>query len=240
MLKSEADSFKIEKPRSLLIPGLIVIFVFASGFFLIQPRIREIFSIQKNLKKEEKRLAQLTAKTAALEGLDQVELSEKAEITAKSLPSEKDLPLLLSVLKNLAAKNNLELRSLEVDPGEIATASAKEKEEKLPFLSFEIVVGGQMSDFKEFLTQVAQAIPLMRTENINLEVEEMGGSLKADLFLGSPYLFPPATLGLPEKPLAQITSEEEEVYHELSQFDFSLVEEELPSVPAGKENLFAF
>lgn len=242
MLKSKLGSLKIEKAGPFAIPGLIIVFILFSGLFLIQPRLTEVFSIQRDLKKEEKRLAQLTAKTAALEGLDQVELSQKTEIVAKVLPGEKDLPLLLFVVKNIAAKNNIELRSLEVEPGELATPSAEGKdkgeEEELPFLSFEIVVGGQMSDLKEFLAQLANTAPLMGAKSVEIEIG--GGSFQADLLLDSPFLPPPVTLGVPEKPLLPITGEEEETYQKLARLNFSLIQEEMPSVPGGKEDLFAF
>lgn len=240
MLKPKSDKLKIAELRPFLIPGAIILFILASGLLLIRPRLNEIFLIQKNLKKEEKRLAQLTAKTASLEGLDQVELSEKAEITAKVLPSEKDLPLLLSVIKTLAAKNNLELLSVQANPGELATVSAQQKKEALPSLSFKITVSGQMGDFKEFLARVAKTAPLLTTESIDVEGEGITGSFEANLAVDSPFLSPPASLGLPEKPLPEITREEDETYQKLAQFDFLLVEEELPLVPAGKENPFAF
>lgn len=236
MLENKSKSLKTAELRPFLIPGVVVIFILFSGLFLIRPRLNEMFLIRKNLKREEKRLAQLVSKTAALEGLDQVELSEKAEITAKALPAEKNLPLLLSVIKGVAVNNNIELLSLQVKPGELATPSAKERKQELPSLSFTIMVSGQMSDFKEFLDQLSKTAPLMRSESIALE--EMGG--EASFVLGSPFLRPPESLGLPEKPLAQVTSEEEEVYQQLARLDFFLIQEEFPLVPAGKENPFAF
>lgn len=240
MLKFKPDIEKKKELRPFLIPGVIAIFILVSGLLLIRPRIGEIFSIQKDLKKEEKKLAQLTAKTAALEGLDQVELSEKAEIATKALPTEKDLPLILSALKVLAAENNIELLSLQVKPGELATPSTQEKKEELPLLSFKIEVSGQISDFKEFLAKLVKIAPLMRAKSVAIETEEMGGSFKANISLDSPFLPPPVSLGLPEEPLPQITTKEETVYQKLAGLDFSLREEELPVVPAGKENPFVF
>lgn len=242
MLKVKISSLEISKLRSFFIPGAIVVFILASALFLIRPRASEIFLIQKNLEKEEKRLAQLTAKTAALEGLDQVELSEKVEIAARALLSEKNLPLLISVIKNLAAKNNIELRSLQVDPGELEPVPVKGNEEKLPSLSFKITVSGKIADFKEFLTQLHKIAPLMRVQSIAVDTERVEGSLQVSLPLEVPFLPPPTVLGLPEKPLTQITREEETVWQKLTQLNFAFitVTEEMPAVPAGKENPFAF
>lgn len=240
LLKVRPTSVKTEKVRPLFTPGLIVMLILVSSFLLIRPKIKEIISARKNLKKEEKRLAQITAKVAALEGLDQTELSEKADITAKALPSEKDLPLLLYSLKSLSAKNNIELQSIQVDPGELATVSAEEKKDRLDFLSFKIIVVGQMTNFKEFLTQLVKTAPLMRGESVNLVTEETGEVSQADISLEAPFLLPPVTLGVPETPITQITPGEEKTYQKLARLDFYLVEEELPSVPAGKENPFAF
>lgn len=240
LLKAKPTSAKTEKLRPLFTPGLIVLLILVSGLLLVRPKINEILSARKNLKKEEKRLAQLTAKVAALEGLDQTELSEKADITAKALPSEKDLPLLLSSLKTLSAKNNIELQNIQVNPGELATVSAEGKKDKLDFLSFEIIAAGQMADFREFLIQLAKTAPLMRGESVVIDTEETGEGFQADLSLEAPFLPPPVTLGVTETPISQITPEEEKTYQKLARLDFYLVEEELPPVPAGKENPFAF
>jgi hypothetical protein len=235
MLKAKLESLKIEKLRPFLIPGAIVILILTSSLLLIQPKIGEIFLIQKNLGRKEEKLARLTAKTAVLEGLDQVELSSRVEIAAKAFLSDKNLPLLLSTLKNLAAKNNIELLSLQVEPGEIATVSAKEKKEELSFLSFEILVGGQMSDFKEFLAQTAKVAPLMVVREVDIKE-----GAQAALLLDAPFLPPPVSLASVETPLAQITHQEENIYQKLARLDFSLIEEVPPSVPSGKENPFAF
>lgn len=239
MLKAE-KKLKSEKIQPFLIPGVIVFFVVVSGLLLIRPRINEILSIRKNLKREEKRLAQLTAKSAALEGLDQAELSSRADLTAKVLPTEKNLPLLLSVIKTVGEDNNIEVLDLQVSPGELATASAREKKEKLPFLSFEISVGGNLSDFKEFLAKVAKIAPLVRIDGVIIETEEGGGDFQTNFDLDSPYLFPPTSLGPIENPLVQITSQEENAYKQLTVLNFILVEKEIPSVPSGKANPFVF
>lgn len=240
MLKFKLPSLNFQQFRPFLIPGVMVIFIFVSGLFFIRPKISEILLIQKKLEEEETRLAKLTAKVASLEGLDQTELVLRVETTAKAVPSEKDLPPLLLVLKTLAAKNSLEIANLQVDPGKIATTSAQESPNRLSFLDFKIAIKGRMNDLKEFLTQVGQVAPLMVVRQVRIEVQDSSQAVQAELRLDAPFLLPPASLGSIEAPLAQITNQEEDIYQKLTDLDFALIEKEMPLVPTGKVDPFAF
>lgn len=235
--KTPAKSLNIDRIRPFLLPGGIILVVLVSGLLLLRPRIEKIALLQRGLKQKEKRLVQLAAKKTSLEGLDQAELSSRSEIMAKVFPSEKDFPLVVFVLKKLTERNNLEITSLQVSPGEIATVSAQPKKGP-PLLSFTIEISGQMSNLKEFLTQVTKTAPLMILHQVEFNLVE-GGTALAKLTLESPFLSLPATLGRAEQPLSQITPQEEKILQELSQFDLSLIEEETPTVISGKEDPFS-
>jgi Tfp pilus assembly protein PilO len=239
MLKPEAKKLNFARLRPFLTPGVIVLAVLVSAFLLVKPRIDKIFLLQRELSQKEEKLAQLTAKTAAIEGLDETELSSRVDLVAKAFPNEKDFPLFLSLLRKLVNKNNLELTTLQVNPGEIATASAQTKKGKLPLLAFMIGVKGQMNGFREFVYRVSQTAPLMVIRDFQVKTQE-GGSLEVTLLIEAPFLPLPATLGRIEKALAQINSQEEEAYQELTRLDFSLIEETPLSFPTGKDNPFSF
>lgn len=237
---------KLKKPVKLslkriqpfLTPGLILLIIILSGFLILRPRIEKISLVQRDLARKEDRLTKLTAKVAALEGLDEFELALKAELATKAFPAEKNFPLFLSVLKRLTLQNNLETIGLKVTPGEIATVSAQPKSGS-PSLMFTVNLAGQMADLKQFLAQVAQTAPLMIVHNLKVSVA--GETVEASFSLEGPFLALPTTLGKVEKPLVQVTPQEEEVYQELAKFDFSLIEgKPLFTVPSGKEDPFNF
>lgn len=239
MPKNKAISFQIEEIKPYVIPGLIFLLILISALFLVKPRLADIIQIQKELKKEKERLSQLTAKLASLESLDVSELTERAELTLKVLPGEKNLPLLLFRLKSLAVKNRLGLE-INTNPGELATDSAQTKDEKLPVLSFLLNVNGQMNDLKEFLSQLNQEAPLVRVQSLEISADEkVVLKTSSDLTLDSYFLSLPLSLGVSEKPLSLLTPKEEEIYQELSRLKF-LEEKEMkfPSLPSGKENPF--
>jgi hypothetical protein len=240
MLKFKPSSLNLDKFRPFLVPVLIVVVIVLSGLFLVKPWIGKAFEVQENLRKEGKRLSQLTEKTSALESLSQTDLAKRADAAAKALPSEKDLSLFLVTLRTLATRNNLEIVSLQVSPGEIASASAEANQEALPLLSFQVKAGGYMNDLLEFLDQAAHSAPIIVVQGMDVEGLDLGGRFELSLVIDFPFLPLPTSLGRPEKALPQTTSQEEEIYQKLAQLEFLLGKEVLPLVPSGKENPFAF
>lgn len=243
MLKSEPKKIEKESLTPFLVPGVIIALVAISSLFLVGPQIGKIFQVRRQLKQEEERLARLTTKAVALGSLNQADVSQRANLVTRAYLSEKNFPLLISTFKSLANKNNLNLLSLQVDPGEIATASAKVKKGEAPSLSFNLTISGRMDDFKQFLDQASQAAPLMMVQEISVKGQAIvQGNFDGDLVLAVPFSFPLEQLPPVEKPLAQVNQQEEEIYARLTQLNMSFVLEEAPfaAVPGGKENPFKF
>jgi len=238
MSKSKAQTLNLQKFRPLLVPGLIIVLVLTSGLILVRPKVSQIWATQRRLKKEEKKLAKLTVKAAALQGLDPGELASKVEVTSRVLLSEKNLPLVLAVIKNLAVKNQLEVEEIKVDPGEIALGTGKTKGKQLSFLSFRVVLIGEMTNLEQFLTKAQKTAPLLMIREMKIDLSRDQRKLKAILALEVPLLPLPSELGSLETPLAAITPREDQIYQELTGFDFSLVKQSFSTTPSGKENPF--
>lgn len=225
----------------LIVPSAIILAVILVSVIFLGPRLSGIIAGQEELASQKAKLAQLTAKAAFLESLQASELQTKTENSLAFLPAEKDLPRALTVIRNLAGNNGLELRGVQVGAGEISTGSAVAKTAKneLGSLELKVIVVGNWDQLKNFLTQIEEASPLMRVVKANLS--SLPPLVEATLYIDSFSLPLPTTLGASETPLTPISPQEEEVYRQLVKA-VPPSQESLPSTtaPSGRANPFVF
>ncbi len=237
------DAFKIiTKYKSYLIPILVLFIIFVTSLLFLKPKIIGLIEIQKKNSVERKRLAQLSQKVAALEGLDLNELTTKSDSLLKILPAEKDVPNFLAALKMISQQTNVTLKSLKTDPGAISTVSAKTKTKELkglPMISFSLIVQGENDKIKDFVQKVENVIPLMRIKIVGLSNREEN-FVEANLVLNAYFQPLPQNIGLLEQPISLITQEEESTYQTLSGFEPAATESSLPEVVSGRENPCSF
>lgn len=229
---------KITKFRFLALPTLAGLIILILTLTLLLPKINQILKIRQSLAQEKVRLSKLTQKVADLEGLDESELSLKANLLIRSLPAEKDVPQIFATLAGLGSQTGVTLESIEVSPGELSTVSAQPGTKGPPLLTFEVSGRGTMEAMKSFFGQAALTIPVMKISDVSLT--STGGEITTDILLDTYFLALPKTLGPVETPLAKVTSNEETLYQEIRGFTSPLTEEVLPSVTTGKEDLFSF
>lgn len=199
-----------------------------------------MLSKQKTLSSEKEILAEATQKLAALEGLNEYELSAKAERILAVLPTEKDPARLIMTIRYLADLTGVKLEGINVKPGEISAGSsqAKGKEQAVPLLTFQVDAGGSQEAIGEFLDKIQSTAPLMRIEKAT--ISSKGADFLAKLELETFYLPLPPILGSVEKPLPEISPEEDEIYESLAKLEVISTEISFTPVATGKENPFTF
>lgn len=231
-----------EKVKILLIPLVIILSIIFISILFLKPQISGILAGQKELSLQKDKLAKLTAKAAFLEGLQESELEIKTKTALSFLPAEKDLPGTLATIRNLVNSNGLELRKVQIGPGDISTSSSFIKSEKngLESLEFKITISGDWTQLKSFLSQVEEASPLMRI--IKAEISSFPPMVEAALSLDSFSLSLPTTLGASETPMVAISPQEEEVYQQLVKIapPIQEVSQSSSSGTSGRENPFVF
>lgn len=229
---------ELSKYRSYLFPVLVVILMVVSIITILKPRLNDLLKTRRNLAKQKKELAQLTQKVVILEGYDQNELEARINQILKVLPTEKDGPLIFATVRSLVADYDLELGSLNVEVGEIATESAKPKSKKelLPSLEIQLDAFGSLDNLYNFLEAIESTTPLMRIETVAISRE--GTTIESKIQLSTYYLVAPKDIGKVDRQITPITSEEEEIYQKLSRYESPTVGTGLPFVGSGKENPF--
>lgn len=228
------------KYRDFLFPGMAIVLILFSFLVILKPRLTDLFQLRRDLGKQKEELARLSQKVAVLEGYDQNELQIRSEQVLKVLPTEKDAPFVLATVRGLTSRHNLELESLTIEVGEISTESAqtKTKEKALPSLDLQLSVAGSLNDFYDFLSALESTTPIMRINQVDFS--RQGTTVEDQIQLSSYYLMVPKTIGKTDRQIIPLTSKEETIYQELSQYKSAPTGETLPLVGSGKENPFAF
>jgi len=231
---------ELSKYRSYFFPVLVVILMVVSIMTILKPRLNDLLKTRGNLAKQKEELAQLTQKIVILEGYDQNELETRANRILKVLPTEKNGPLIFATVRSLADEHNLEISTLSVEVGEIATESAqpKRKEELIPSLGIQLGVSGSLDDLYDFLETIESIVPLMGIEAVATSREET--TIESKIQLSAYFLAAPKDIGRVDRQIIPITSEEEEVYQKTSRYQTPTVGTSLPYVGSGKENPFTF
>jgi len=235
----------VKKSKSFLFPGLILVLVILVSLFWLRPKVATIIKANRELTTSKKTLAELTQKVTILGGLSQPELSEKVDLVLKVLPSEKDVPRNLFVLKRLALDSELMVNELSIpEVGEIASSSAetkKTKDEILPSLSVKLTLVGSREKIINFIQQVEVTAPLMRVSS--LAISQKGEGLDEAMIDIRTYFLPfPKTIGKLEQPIVPVTSQEEKVFNDLASFKLLETNESTFSatLPVGKTDLFSY
>lgn len=218
--------------------------VLASAFTIVLPKYRQIGPLRSSIQKNEKKLAQLTVKSNYLKGLNQQNLTTRAGYLVKVLPEEKKVPYLFSLYKVIAGRCNLSVDSIAVSPGPLTKDEAKE--DGVPLLSFELSVRGKMVDIKNYFSRLGKTAPLMVVESFNIkrsnDTDEGDGVMEMSLVVKTPYLFMPEEIGSIEKPLVEMTSDDDLTYRRISNLtvESDLENQILRKVPVGKPNPFGY
>ncbi len=229
--------------KQFTLSGLIILLILVVTVFVLVPKMQAIIDLRQQSFKDKKTLVNLTKKLAALEGLAQVEFSEKVSVALSVLPAEKNVPENLGTIKSLALNNNLIVSNITIgDIGEITEVSLTQKTAKdttMPFFKINVGLIGEIKMINNFINQIQSAAPLMKVRNVSISQKKMEIP-EARIEIEAYFLPFPKNLGKTEQQLINITNEEEKVFNRLlNEFTFLGSDSILPNLPVGKENLFS-
>lgn len=234
--------------KSFLFSGFVLTLVVLVSLFWLRPKLMAIVKANRDLTVSRKTLAELTKKVTTLEGLSKPELTDKVDLVLQVLPSEKDVPTTISILKRVALNNGLLINELSIpEVGEIASSSAEAKTSKnvkediLPSLSVKLTLVGQREKIIDFFKQVETTAPLMKVSGLSISQKNEGTD--ESLIEVRTYFLPlPKTIGKLEQAVVPVTSQEEKIFNELASFKIfeKSVFEETSSPSAAKLDLFSY
>jgi len=236
-------NISLKENKIFLIPVVVLFLILIASFVILRPKISDIFEGRRELASNRKKLTILTEKLSTLEGLAEVEFTEKVDNVLRVLPAEKDVAKNLFVLKRLILDAGLVFSGMKLDEvGEISTDSAKPKLIKgaiLPSLSFNILVIGTQDKVKDFLVSLESVAPLMKVAQLSI-TQKKESVPESAILIESFYLPLPKTIGKLETSIIPVNAKEEEVLTKISEFKTFKYEEEFYFATGFKENLFDF
>jgi len=220
-----------------LLPSIAVVTVIFA-FLLINPRIKDILDLNKSIKDLENKVANVDRKLSILSSLDSNSLLSQVTEAEKALPSQKDIPGLLSSLDRLAQETGVSITSFQVVPGEItATSSAKAiGAESLPF---KMSVSGSYEGVKSFLSKAVNSNRTLRIRSVAISAKSQAGqsSVSASLDMEAFYQVISRIIFAPSERLPDITVEEQKAL-EKARLRPNLSEVPGAIAPTGKVNPF--
>jgi len=220
-----------------LLPAItVVVVVFA--FFLLNPRVRDIFVLNRSIKDLEGKVANVDRKLSILSSKDSNMLLSQVREAEKALPSQKDIPGLLSSLDRLAQETGVSITSFQVSPGEVtATFSAQAVgAESLPF---KMAISGGYDGVRNFLTRAVNTNRTLRIRSVAITAQAQAGqaSVSASLDMETFYQIIAKIKFAPSDRLPDITTEEQKALEKASQRPY-LSEISGTRPPTGKLNPF--
>lgn len=229
----------LKKYEAYLAPLLVALLAILTTGTFLKPKLARILEIQDSLNDRRQHLMTLEQKVRALEGLDKQELTQKTKTALKALPAEKDIPLVIAVLKAVAEEKEISLAVINTSPGEVASgaAAAKVLGDSVA-VGFSVKANGDLVPLAESLMRLEAVLPLMRLTRASINREQENdyfASLELEVF----FLDLPSEIGAAEKPLPIISAEERAAFEQLLTFKPVVGEAVMPSVPTGKENPFS-
>ena len=241
MLKSTARNQEKPLPKVSLVeyvmPFLVFSFVILSAVFVVKPKVEALLSTRKQIKANQEKLVKISEKVVFLKKYSQADLQSKVNQLLKVLPSEKDVSSLVFTLKNLAEESGLEIASLSLNPGELATESAEVKKKLSEnLMEITMTIAGNEEKIYEYLDKIETTAPITKVVTYSGKVEQDISESKIGL---ETYFLPiPKTLGKAEE-LVVITKEEEEVREKVSKLKILETIYSFPVFDSGKENPFS-
>ena len=220
------------KYKNLLLVALSVVLISIS-WTVVGPQVDKISTGQASLQKEEAKLKKLQEKYDDLSSLNEFELTERNALTLKAIPDTKNVFGAMIAIKALANENEVTVSEIRVDPGDVSSESAKKV---FTNIRFDLVVNGVYTKIINFLKQTEKTLPLMSIGKIKTSLS--GEIATAEFSLETPFYPMPNELGKIDTPLAKLTTDEEKLLDQLSEYAYL---ESTSFTPAeGRADPFAY
>lgn len=241
MAKIEIKGINFTRAKPIFLPILALGLIYLSFRFLLKPRINTINYLFNSIKKEEEELSKLTQKSSFLKSLNEAELVRRSELVLQALPEEKRPMYIMRFLRQLCAESGVVLGKISVDPGQVATSSARTKMKEPSSLVYSLALKGTYDQISDLIKRLEITFPLVRIEAMSLSGSSSDDDTEVVFEIASYFIFLPESLGELGAPIRVITEEEKRVSDRLQEFSSPVPIFDggfLPPVESGKENPF--
>lgn len=142
--------------------------------FLVIPEMFSYFKTQGHISDIRNRIEVLEAKAATLESIDDSSNNQNLQVVSTILPADKDVPQTMAVLQDIITKSGLILKNTNYG------ASNKGAKNSDSF-KMSISVNGPISAVRNLLINLADAPQVFQVEAINIQFQNAGSMVEADI-----------------------------------------------------------
>lgn len=241
--------------RPIIFAAVGVIAAVLIIFLAIIPQIQEMFSIQQDIRAEEKKVASLRQKILALEQASTLPIVEKSDQINDLLPSKKPLLEMLTSLNTAAEDAGVSFTNIEVAPGTISTESAQaqpnqrrasgsresSQTQRSEKLDLRVTVEGELDNINSFLETIELVAPFSNVTDLSLNERKKTAKnlfpFEAELVITTYYFTQPIVAAV-EAPLPELKDDEATFINEIDSFQFPVVTQDTVIRGGGLNDLF--
>ena len=228
--------------------GMLIVIV---SFFVVIPKAREIPATRQTINEQEIRLVSLGKKRKLLESVESGSTKKYLDDANLALPSDKDVPSIITTLENTALSSGVTLDSLDLSPGVVSTESGTkenqgESRKGANLVTVSAVIRGSTEQFRDFVTKLHIVKRIFDIQSIKLSYfPDQKDILQGNFSLTTYYLSPITQIGGVETELPPISQEEQSLFAKLATYpDFTQIVEAttggtISNEPLGKSDLFS-
>lgn len=217
----------IYKYKIFLYPLLVMVCSVIIIIFLIIPQIKIFVLGQDKLSDSKELLNILEVKASELEGLDEVDLSQKLSVALAALPVEKDFASLIGVFKGLATASGMSLTSFHL-------AGASEPQNSY-LVRAELI--GSNSSLGQLLNNIEKASRVMRLQTLETSTSGVGNTIASTVTVLVFFQPGPKTLGPIDSALPKLSETDKAILAALTKVS-SPEQSGVIILPSGKSNPF--
>jgi Tfp pilus assembly protein PilO len=206
-------------------PALVFMVVVVGSLFVLLPQSTQLKESMENIEKTQQQLNQAQAKISEISQIDVTQLNRLENLAANALPEHKPYFEALVTLQQLAAETGIFLQDFKLDPGSLATESAKKtaiSPDGSVKMSTKLSIMGTTESVSQFVERLQQSLPLVTITSISIgqnNNEEETDRRQADLSLDLYYAGPLPDKGkLSYEPLSQISESQQAVFDLLANY----------------------
>ncbi|MBI2268462.1 MAG: hypothetical protein HYU80_03415 [Candidatus Blackburnbacteria bacterium] len=215
--------------KPLVLPLIVLLVVVILSTTLTRSMVTKLLDARTAINEANEKNIMLKNKKEVLSSLKQNELVSNVNASVLAIPDEDPTLFGSSSIRDLALKENIQVKELE-------SASGNTNQSKLKTVSLTFDLQGPLPNILSFLRRLQKSAPLIQISDIRMDGSNDNVSLKLGLsafWSKLPDKLPPA-----DQSFENITNAEKEVLKQLSQLEKKSSEALTPLSPEGRENPF--
>jgi len=196
--------------RLFIVPFLVLLGFLVSFNLVISPKFSELSQINQSVKSIDQQIDSITQKINYLTSVDQQQIKNDASFLDSAVLQEKNLYLLVGVVKDVANKHEFTvdsflINSMNIKDSNTLKVSDKNAAVRLPV---EFTLSGPDAERINLITDLENTLPIIFIDSLDVSTD--GDTANLDLVVSSYYISDGDNLNLNNLNLSDLTPTEEE------------------------------